>query len=97
MGWTVPWYSSFRSEFNYDFHVTMDETVAPVEFNYRSKAEHEQAGMSAYTEGEQPGISVFLRDGDDVFHTYSTFARGVESLSPTAGHLDMTPLGRQGA
>ncbi|HZI91260.1 MAG TPA: DUF899 domain-containing protein [Thermoleophilaceae bacterium] len=95
MGWTVPWYSSFGSDFNYDFHVTMDEAVAPVEFNYRDKAEHERAGMAAYTTGEQPGISVFLRDSDRVFHTYSTFARGVESLSPTAGFLDMTPLGRQ--
>jgi predicted dithiol-disulfide oxidoreductase (DUF899 family) len=34
MGWTVPWYSSFWSEFNYDFHVTTDEAVAPIEYNY---------------------------------------------------------------
>jgi len=97
MGWTVPWYSSFGSDFNYDFHVTMDESVAPVEFNYRGMAEWEQAGMAYYISGEQPGVSVFLRDGDRVFHTYSTFARGVESLSPTAGFLDLTPLGRQDA
>ena len=95
MGWTVPWYSSFGSDFNYDFHVTMDESVAPVEFNYRDKAEYERAGTAHYLSGEQPGISVFLQDGDRVFHTYSTFARGVESLSPSAGFLDMTPLGRQ--
>jgi len=97
MGWTVPWYSSFGSDFNYDFHVTMDESVAPVEFNYRGMAEWEQAGMAYDISGEQPGVSVFLRDGDRVFHTYSTFARGVESLSPTAGFLDLTPLGRQDA
>jgi len=97
MGWTVPWYSSFGSDFNYDFHVTIDESVAPIEFNYRDKREHEQAGMLYHLAGEQPGISVFLRDGDRVFHTYSTFARGVESLSPTAGFLDLTPLGRQDA
>jgi len=97
MGWTVPWYSSFGSDFNYDFHVTMDESVVPLEFNYREKAEHERAGTLVYLAGEQPGISVFLRDGDRVFHTYSTFARGVESLSPTAGFLDLTPLGRQDA
>ena len=95
MGWTVPWYSSFGSDFNYDFHVTMDESVVPLEFNYRDKAEHERAGTLVYLAGEQPGVSVFLRDGDRVFHTYSTFARGVESLSPTAGFLDLTPLGRQ--
>jgi predicted dithiol-disulfide oxidoreductase (DUF899 family) len=38
MGWTVPWYSSFGSDFNYDFHATTDEAVAPVEYNYRDKA-----------------------------------------------------------
>ncbi len=45
MGWTVPFYSSFGSDFNYDFHVTLDEAVAPVEYNYRSKEELEQAGQ----------------------------------------------------
>src|SRR5918996_3920783 len=54
MGWTVPWYSSFGSDFNYDFHVTLDESVAPVEYNYRTSAEHEQAGTSYYFQGEKP-------------------------------------------
>jgi predicted dithiol-disulfide oxidoreductase (DUF899 family) len=94
-GWTFPWYSSFGSDFNYDFHVTMDESVAPAEYNYRSAAEHRQAGMPWYTEGEQPGVSVFLREGDRVFHTYSSFARGSEHLVSTAMFLDLTPLGRQ--
>jgi predicted dithiol-disulfide oxidoreductase (DUF899 family) len=94
-GWTFPWYSSFGSDFNYDFHVTMDESVAPTEYNYRSAAEHQQAGMPWYNEGEQPGVSVFLREGERVFHTYSTFARGSEHLVSTAMFLDLTPLGRQ--
>jgi predicted dithiol-disulfide oxidoreductase (DUF899 family) len=94
-GWTFPWYSSFGSDFNYDFHVTMDESVAPAEYNYRSAAEHRQAGMPWYTEGEQPGVSVFLREGEKVFHTYSAFARGSEHLVSTAMFLDLTPLGRQ--
>ena len=94
-GWTFPWYSSFGSDFNYDFHVTMDESVVPAEYNYRSATEHRQAGMPWYTEGEQPGVSVFLRDGEKVFHTYSAFARGSEHLVSTAMFLDMTPLGRQ--
>jgi predicted dithiol-disulfide oxidoreductase (DUF899 family) len=94
-GWTFPWYSSFGSDFNYDFHVTMDESVAPAEYNYRSAAEHRQAGMPWYTEGEQPGVSVFLCEGDRVFHTYSSFARGSEHLVSTAMFLDLTPLGRQ--
>ena len=46
-GWTFPWYSSFGSDFNYDFHVTLDEAVMPVEYNYRTKAEHEQAGTAS--------------------------------------------------
>jgi predicted dithiol-disulfide oxidoreductase (DUF899 family) len=95
MGWTMPWYSSYGSDFNYDFHVTMDESVAPVEYNYRSQAEWKQTGRTADLEGEQPGVSVFLRDGDDVFHTYSTFARGVELFAPSVQYLDVTPLGRQ--
>jgi len=94
MGWTVPWYSSFDSDFNYDFHVTMDESVQPVLYNYRSKEEHEQAGMPWYTAGELPGVSVFLRDGERVYHTYSAFARGIELLVSTRNFLDLTPLGR---
>ena len=39
MGWTIPWYSSFGSDFNHDFHVTLDERVTPVEYNYRNKEE----------------------------------------------------------
>ena len=93
--WTVPWYSSFGSDFNYDFHVTSDEKAAPVFYNYREKSEHEKAGKPYYAEGEQPGYSVFLRDGDKVFHTYSTFARGVELLVSSIQFLDLTALGRQ--
>jgi predicted dithiol-disulfide oxidoreductase (DUF899 family) len=95
MSWAVPFYSSFGSDFNYDFHVTLDEAVAPVEYNYRSKAEHEQAGEPWFTEGEQPGTSVFLRDGDGIFHTYSSYARGGDLLLGTYNYLDLTPLGRQ--
>jgi predicted dithiol-disulfide oxidoreductase (DUF899 family) len=66
-----------------------------VEYNYRSKEEHEQAGEPWFTEGEQPGTSVFLRDGDDVYHTYSSYARGGDLLIGTYNYLDLTPLGRQ--
>ena len=98
-GWTFPWYSSHGSDFNYDFHVTMDESVAPIEYNYRTKEEHEKAGTAYYFEGEQPieepGLSCFLRDGDAVFHTYSTFGRGAEMLGGSYYFLDLTALGRQ--
>jgi predicted dithiol-disulfide oxidoreductase (DUF899 family) len=98
-GWTFPWYSSYGSDFNYDFHVTLDESVTPVVYNYRSPAEHEQAGTAGYVEGEQPiegpGRSCFLRDGDAVFHTYSVYARGLESVGGSYYFLDETALGRQ--
>jgi predicted dithiol-disulfide oxidoreductase (DUF899 family) len=98
-GWTFPWYSSYGSDFNYDFGVTIDESVAPPVYNYRSKAEHEAAGTGYYFEGEQPieepGTSFFLRDGDRVFHTYSTFGRGAEMLGGSYYWLDLTALGRQ--
>src|SRR5438270_1595796 len=75
-GWTFPWYSSHGTDFNYDFHVTLDKTIAPVEFNFRDEAELEQAGMGWMLEGssEQPGYSVFLRTDGRVFHTYSVYA-----------------------
>jgi predicted dithiol-disulfide oxidoreductase (DUF899 family) len=98
-GWTFPWYSSYGSDFNYDFHVTLDESVAPIEYNYRTKAEHEQAGTSGYVGGDQPievpGQSCFLRDGDRVFHTYSSYARGAEMTGGSYYYLDLTALGRQ--
>jgi predicted dithiol-disulfide oxidoreductase (DUF899 family) len=70
MGWTVPWFSSFGSKFNYDFGVTTDE-------------------------GETFGLSVFFRDGEEVFHTYFTDGRGVEYLGSVWTFLDLTPYGRQ--
>ncbi len=98
-GWTFPWYSSYGSDFNYDFHVTLDESVAPIEYNYRTRAEHEQAGTSYYVEGEQPveqpGLSCFLRDDESAFHTYSTYGRGGETVGGSYYFLDLTALGRQ--
>lgn len=95
-GWGFPWYSSLGSDFNYDFHVTLDEAVAPVEYNYRSAAEMKQKHGPDYSRaGEEPGLSVFFRAGEDVFHTYSTYARGGESLTNAYNLLDVTPYGRQ--
>jgi predicted dithiol-disulfide oxidoreductase (DUF899 family) len=70
MHWTIPWFSSYGSDFNYDFGVTNDE-------------------------GETPGLSVFLRLGEQVLHSYSTTGRGVDILLGTYNYLDLTPLGRQ--
>jgi predicted dithiol-disulfide oxidoreductase (DUF899 family) len=100
-GWSFPWYSSHGSAFNYDFHTTIDESVAPLVVNYRSREEIAAANASpswvlaAPQPVEMPGISCFLRDGDDVFHTYSTFGRGTEAIGGAYAYLDLTALGRQ--
>jgi predicted dithiol-disulfide oxidoreductase (DUF899 family) len=88
-GWVADWYSSFGSDFNHDFHVTLDRSVAPVEYNYRA-----DDGDLGTEPTELPGMSCFLRDGDTVFHTYSTFARGTDQLGSAYSMLDLTAFGR---
>ncbi len=103
MGWTFPWYSSYGSDFNYDFHTTLDDRAVPVLLHYRTEAELAEAGTpwtgGPWTEdmrgSELPGISAFLRVGDEVFHTYSTFGRGLEEFHNAYRYLDLTVLGRQ--
>lgn len=95
-GWDRPWYSSYGSDFNYDFHVTSDARVAPPEYNYRSQEEwHEKDGNNDALSGEHHGLSVFFRTDDGVCHTYSSYGRGVESLTDAYSLLDVTPYGRQ--
>ena len=90
MGWDFPWLSSFDSDFNYDFQVTLDENH--IEYNY-APVSAQPAGYPQ--EGEREGLSVFLRDGDRLFHTYSTYQRGLDPFLNTYNFLDLTPLGRQ--
>ena len=97
-GWDFPWYSSYGTDFNYDFHVTLDENKAPVVYDYQSKAEilvtdPDNELVSAEISVEVPGISCFLRSGDSVFHTYSTYARGTEHVSAVRSYLELTALG----
>jgi predicted dithiol-disulfide oxidoreductase (DUF899 family) len=94
-GWTFPFFSSNGSDFNYDFHATIDEAVAPAEYNYRTKAEWERSDLPFELKGEWPGRSSFLREGDRVFHTYSVYARGTETIGGSYYMLDETALGRQ--
>lgn len=94
-GWKHVLFSSHGSDFNYDFHVTLDEAVRPAEYNYRSREEMIARGHPADFRGESHGLSVFFRRDDEVYHTYSTYARGVESLTDAYPLLDVTPYGRQ--
>lgn len=89
MGWHFDWVSSAGSDFNYDFHVSFRPeqlSARRAEYNY----EMIDPGID-----ELPGYSVFAKnDAGEVFHTYSTYARGAESLLGTYTLLDMTPKGR---
>ena len=90
MGWKFKWVSSNGSDFNYDFGVSFrPEEVAQgkVYYNYSDKW--------PYPHAELPGVSVFYKDETDaVFHTYSTYGRGVEVMMGTYNMLDLTPKGR---
>jgi predicted dithiol-disulfide oxidoreductase (DUF899 family) len=95
MGWSFPWLSSLENDFNYDFHVTLDETRGSVEYNYERLTTLLAARKVWIDKGELPGMSVFLRDGENIFHTYSTYQRGLDLYLNTYNFLDVTPLGRQ--
>jgi len=94
MGWTMPWYSSQGSDFNYDFHVTLDPAYGSREWNYQDAEALLAAGKIPAVKGELPGVSVFLRQGERVFHSYSSYARGLDALVNTCNFLDLTPFGR---
>jgi predicted dithiol-disulfide oxidoreductase (DUF899 family) len=89
MGWTFDWVSSGSSDFNSDYGVTFTRAQidsGEAKYNY---------GLSPVYGEELPGISVFYRDDDGaVFHTYSTFARGLDMMNAAYHYLDLTPLGR---
>lgn len=103
-GWQFPWYSTANdagNEFNKDFYATIDQQEQTPDdapgslFNFRTREELQSIGKKPYT-GEYFGFSVFLKNEDgDIFHTYSTYGRGVERVSSTFALLDITPLGRQ--
>jgi predicted dithiol-disulfide oxidoreductase (DUF899 family) len=89
-GWVVPWYSSHGSDFNYDFQVTLDKDRPQLDYNYRS----EPGALGDADTTELPGMSCFLRDGEQIYHTYSTFARGTDGLGGSYSLLDLTAMGR---
>jgi predicted dithiol-disulfide oxidoreductase (DUF899 family) len=97
-GWDIPWYSSFGTDFNYDFGVTLDESKGADHYNFRTKAEFDAMG-DKFFESEQPfempGRSCFLQVDGRIFHTYSQYARGLESTGGSYYFLDLTALGRQ--
>ncbi|MCQ1569763.1 thioredoxin family protein [Neorhizobium galegae] len=91
MGWKFPWVSSFGGDFNFDYHVSFskeDLAKEKVYYNFREVPPSE-------AHDELPGLSAFYRnEAGEVFHTYSSYARGGEELIGTLMILDRAPLGR---
>jgi predicted dithiol-disulfide oxidoreductase (DUF899 family) len=89
MGWKFRWLSSNASDFNYDYYVSLrpeDRSQKQVYYNYE---------MMEFPSEERPGLSVFAKDeSGDVFHTYSSYARGLDILVGTYNFLDTVPKGR---
>ncbi|HSP07907.1 MAG TPA: thioredoxin family protein, partial [Acidobacteriota bacterium] len=89
MGWSFPWLSSLRNDFNYDYHVSFtpeDLKSGEAFYNYTK-------GQKAATDRE--GVSVFYKDESGaVYHTYSSYARGIDVLNTAYNYLDLAPKGR---
>jgi predicted dithiol-disulfide oxidoreductase (DUF899 family) len=86
MGWTMEWVSSLGNSFNQDFAVSFaPEEIDKKRYNF---------GTLAPESEEMPGISVFVKDGADIYRTYSTYARGIDMLNGTYNLLDLVPKGR---
>ena len=89
MGWRFKWLSSYGNDFNFDYHVSFkkeDEEKDSAYYNY---------AMQEFISDELPGLSVFYKDEDgDLFHTYSTYARGLDILVGAYNFLDLVPKGR---
>jgi predicted dithiol-disulfide oxidoreductase (DUF899 family) len=98
-GWDLPWYSSFGTDFNYDFGVTIDAARGFDSYNYRTLDEYAATGHESMKTAEQPydmpGRSCFLQTDGRIFHTYSQYARALESTGGSYYFLDLTGLGRQ--
>jgi len=89
MEWDFKWASSFGSDFNYDFHVAFkpeDVKAGEIYYNYQTTKDDVMS--------DREGLSVFYREGDNIYHTYSTYARGLDILLATYNYLDLTPKGR---
>jgi predicted dithiol-disulfide oxidoreductase (DUF899 family) len=89
MGWRFKWVSSFGSDFNSDYRVSFSKdeiATGSVEYNY---------AKGKFPSDEAPGVSVFFKDeAGDVFHTYSSYARGLDILVGAYNYLDLVPKGR---
>jgi len=109
MGWTFPWASSFESDFNYDYGVGFTQAQQGEGYKYNFEEQKPVAPTDVGAPGgfaamcgvslptflrEMPGMSAFVLEGDEVYHSYSTYARGLDGLWGAYQWLDRAPLGR---
>jgi predicted dithiol-disulfide oxidoreductase (DUF899 family) len=108
MGWTFPWASSFGSDFNPDFSVrfTEEQQQQGIEYNYRREKPWQAGGKGTVTSAtmtgtdaatyarERPGMSAFVLEDGVVYHTYSTYSRGLDGIWGMYQWLDRAPMGR---
>jgi predicted dithiol-disulfide oxidoreductase (DUF899 family) len=89
MGWRFKWVSSNGNAFNFDYHVSFTKAeLAKGKVNYNYE-------IQEFSVEEAPGLSVFCKNEDGaIFHTYSTYARGLDTLVGTYNLLDLVPKGR---
>lgn len=88
MGWDIKWVSSSGSDFNYDYHVSCtveEQEKGEVFYNFQK---------SKFVSAESPGISAFYKDDGSIYHTYSSYARGLDILIGSYNLLDLVPMGR---
>jgi predicted dithiol-disulfide oxidoreductase (DUF899 family) len=87
MSWSFSWVSSGGNDFNFDYQVSFTEQQmqGEVDYNYDKRK---------FPASDAPGVSVFLRDGGSVYHTYSSFGRGIDMLNTAYHYLDLVPKGR---
>lgn len=89
MGWNFKWVSSAKNNFNYDFHVSFTKEEQEKKKGYYNYSEQ------GFLVPEAPGLSVFYKDDKgDIFHTYSCFARGLDTYIGAYHLLDIVPKGR---
>ena len=91
MGWDIKWVSSYGNDFNWDYQVSFTpDQLAGGQMYYNDQ-------LGAFSATEAPGVSVFYRDGGEIFHTYSSYSRGLDMFLGVYHLLDIVPAGRNEA
>jgi len=94
MGWRFNWVSSYANDFNRDYGVSFTKDKLATTKEDLANGDYYNFGTSGFPSEEAPGLSVFYKNGEDIFHTYSAYARGAETVLNTYNYLDLVPKGR---